>query len=116
MHYAGPKPHIDIAEFSLLNFANRNPKAPLFESGIFSRIYLGDLGRARAHDKVFSASPRKACPIYDVGPARVFLGKAEKTMCGLGPAPLHRGSKKSPRGPYAMHRRVNQIHAAHQAP
>ena len=23
---------------------------------------------------------------YDVGPARVFLGEAEKTMCGLGPA------------------------------
>ena len=23
---------------------------------------------------------------YDVGPARVFLGEAEKTPCGLGPA------------------------------
>ena len=35
---------------------------------------------------------------HDVGPARDFLGEAEKTtlaMCGLGPASLHRGSTLS---------------------
>ena len=33
---------------------------------------------------------------YDVGPARVFLGEAEKTpMCGLGPASRVKGNMTS---------------------
>ena len=50
---AGPKPHMHRVVFFLLDFAN--PKAPRRITDIF--LYLG---HARAHDKVFSASPRKA--------------------------------------------------------